>query len=207
MQKGRFVELVIIRLGGGVLADDMAIQRVDVEALLPAAASYAIAAGRNNHLAQEGDRDFPSMFFGTFSDLPIDRSGKVPFIILPKGYVPLYGGEGLRSIYDNCGNYYSPLMEGDRKTIKYYQSKMEDQGFYFPLANKKVEVYTTNPLVATMNGEYIVDIDELDDTDELPLAGETAMMALDVCVQWISDQRERQADLKNTKVDEANIIK
>lgn len=155
MTKGRFVELVIIRLGGGVLADDLAIQRVDVEALLPAAVTYAIAAGRNNHLAQEGDRDFPSMFFGTFSDLLIDRSGKVPSITLPKGYVPLYGGEGLRSIYDNCGNYYSPLMEGDRKSIKYYQSKMEDQGFYFPLGNKKVEVYPTNTLVATKDPIWI----------------------------------------------------
>jgi len=207
MEKGKFVELVIIRLGGGVLADDLAIQRVDVEALLPAAVNYAMTAGRNTHLAQDGDRDFPSMFFGTFTDLPIDRSGNIPSITLPKGYVPMYGGEGLRSIFDNCGNYYSPLMDADRRSIGYYKGKMLCQGFYYPIGKKKVEVYPTTEIVETLSGEYIVNPDELEDTDELPLPGETAMMALDLCVQWLSDQRERPADLTNSKVDEANIIK
>lgn len=205
MTRGVFVESVIIRLGGGVLNEDMDVKRLDVLAYLPASVNYAMTAGRNTHLAQEGDRDFPSMFFGTFSNLTIDRTANIAKVTLPKGYVPMYGNEGLRSVYDNCNNYYAPLMEADRRMMKQVGSKMLDQGFYFPLGND-LQLWTPSPLIETINGEYIVRVEDLDDEDELPLAGDTLALALDHCFQWISDQRERPASLKTDLVDNANQI-
>lgn len=201
MKKGVFTELVILRVNGGVLNDEANTQRVDVEAFLPAAVNYAITAGRNVAIAEEGNRDYPSQFYGTFSDLVIDRSTNTPFITLPKGYVPLYGNEGIRSVVDNCGNSYSPVMEADRRTIKYYLEKMGGQGFYFPIGKTKVEVYSPNPLVEKLSGEYIVSVEELGDEDELPLVASTETMALNLCVEWITGQREIPADLKNNKND------
>lgn len=207
MTKGVFKENVFIRVNGGTINSETSVQRVDIDAYLPAAVNYAMTAGRNISLQTEGLRDLPSMFYGTFSDLEIDRTGTVAKITLPKGYAPLYGNEGLRSIFDDCGNYYTPLNDADRRNIKWYGKKMLDQAFYYPIGKTTVEVYPNNPLVEKLSGEYIVDVNELTDDDELPLAGDTEVMALDLCVQWITGERQMPSDKKNSTVDEANLIK
>jgi len=207
MRKNVFIENIIIAIGGGVLTDEMAVQRVDVEAFAPAAVNYALTAGRNTAISQEGNRDLPSMFYGTFSNLPIDRTSSVAKVTLPKGYAPLYGNEGIRSVFDNCGNYYSPLMDADRRSIKHYKGKLIDQGFYYPIGTRGVEVYPSSELVESLNGEYIVRFEDLDDEDELPLAGDTEVMAIEMCAKWFIDPRSRPADLLNNKSDEANTIK
>lgn len=201
-----FIETVLLRVNGGVLVSDSNVQRTDIRVLIPAAVNYALTAGRNTSLSQEGNRDLPSMFYGTFSALTINYTGSVAYVTLPKGYVPLYGNEGVRSVFDNCGNYYSPLMDADRRVIKDYQKKLEGQGFYYPIGLNKIEVYPSNPLVVSLNGEYIVRVEDLADTDELPLVADTAVMALDLCVQWFTDQRSRPADLINNMVDDANNL-
>lgn len=207
MTVGEFVDLVLLRVGGGVFTDDLSVQRVDIRAYLPAAVNYALTSGRNTSLSQEGNRDLPSMFYGTFTDLPIDRTSSVAKVTLPKGYVPLYGNEGVRSVFDECGNYYSPLMDADRRSIKYFKDKLLCQGFYYPLGKINLEVYPTNPLIEMLSGEYIVSVDYLADDDMLPLPADTEAMALDLCVQWFSNQRQFPADLINNKVDDANLIK
>lgn len=207
MKKGHFTELVFIRVNGGTINSESSVERVDIDAYLPAAVNYAMTAGRNISLQTEGTRDLPSMFYGTFSDLEIDRTGAVAKITLPKGYAPLYGNEGLRSIFDDCNNYYTPLNDADRRNIKWYGKKMLDQAFYYPIGKTTVEVYPNNPLAEKLSGEYIVDVRELTDDDELPLAGDTEVMALDLCVQWITGERQMPSDKKNSTVDEANLIK
>lgn len=207
MTKSVFAENVLIAMGGGVLTNELAIQRVDIFAFLPAAVNYALTAGRNTSLSQEGNRDLPSMFYGTFTDLVIDRSSNTAFVTLPKGYVPLYGNEGVRSVFDDCGNYYAPLMDADRRLIKAYKDKLTEQGFYYPIGKNKLEVYPTNPLVEMLNGEYIVRVQDLGDDDELPLPADTEMMAVQLLAQWFTDPRKRPADLINNKSDDANVIK
>jgi len=206
MEKAVFVESVILAIGGLVLTDEFNLQRVDVEAYLPAAVNYAVTAGRNIAISQEGNRDLPSMFYGTFTNLTIDRSAAVASITLPKGYIPLYGNEGVRSVFDNCGNYYAPLMDADRRTIKQYHEMLIDQGFYYPIGKNKIEVYTSNPLVTALNGEYIVKVEDLADDDELPLPASTETMALDLCIQWFTNPISRPADLITNKSDERNVI-
>lgn len=206
MTKGVFVESVLIALAGGVITDEFLIQDVDVEAMLPAAVNYCLTSARNISLQQEQNRDLPSMFFGTFTDLQIDYTTKVPSITLPKGYVSMYGNEGLRSIFDNCNNYYSPLQNADRRNINYYKNIMLDSGFYFPIGKNKVEVYPPNPLVKTLSGEYIVRVQDLNDDDELPLPADTEMMALNLIIQWFINPAKRPADLINNKSNEANVI-
>lgn len=201
MELGVFVDSVLLKINGGQLSDEGSVQRVDIQAYLPAAVNYGLTAGRNTSLSQEGNRDLPSMFYGTFTELPIDRTGNTAFVTLPKGYVPLYGNEGVRAVFDDCGNYYAPLMDADRRLIKVTKKKLLDQGFYYPIGQTKLEVYPSNPLVESLNGEYIVRVQDLADTDELPLPGDTEALAFDLLVQWFTDQRSRPADLINNKAD------
>ena len=201
-----FVENVLLALNGGVLTNEFPVQRVDILAILPAAVNYAITAGRNTSISQEGNRDLPSMFYGTFTNITIDRTNPIAKITLPKGYVPLYGNEGLRAVFDNCGNYYSPLMDADRRLVKYYKDKLIGQSFYYPLGINGVEVYPASPLAETLNGEYIVRVQDMEPTDELPLVGDTEMMALELCIKWIQQPLERPADLINNKSSDSNVI-
>jgi len=207
MTKGVFKESVLLAVSGGVLTDEMNVQREDIEAYIPAAVNYALTSGRNISLKQEGNRDLPSMFYGVFKNIPIDRTTPVASITLPKGYVPLYGNEGVRAVFDNCNNYYSPLMDADRRTIHHYKDLLLGQGFYYPLGQYGMEVYPTGVLSEFLNGEYIVRVEDLDDDDELPLIASTEVIALDVCIQWFTGQKAKPADLINNKVDDTNTLK
>jgi len=200
MTKEVFVETVILRVNGGNLSDESSTQRVDVEAYLPAAVNYAVTAGRNTNLQIEGNRDYPSLFYGSFSNLSIDRSQTPPTVTLPKGYMPLAGNEGIRFVHDNCGNYYAPLMDADRRTIKSYSKQLTDQLYFYPLG-KKLELWGLNPLAEDLSGEIIIDVEELAPTDELPIQAGFETMALDICYQWITGQRQYPADKKNNNAD------
>lgn len=206
MKKGIFIESILLMVGGGVLTDELNVERVDLEAYAPTAINYALSAGRNTVIAQEGNRDLPSLFYGTFKDLVIDRSTNPANITLPKGYVGLYGNEGVRSVFDDCGNYYAPLMDADRRLIKSYGKKLLGQGFYYPLGEYGIEVYPTSPIVEKLNGEYIVRFADLDDEDELPLPAGMEHLAIDMCADWFLKQRQVPADLINDKADNANEI-
>lgn len=197
MRKGVFIENCLLRCNGGELTPDSAVQRVDIEAYLPAAVNYVVTAGRNTNIKIEGDRDYPSAFFGVFNDLTIIRTSTIPTFTFPKGYIPLASNEGIRSISDNCGNYYNPLTESDRRTIKYYGKLMTGQCFFFPLG-ANIELYGVPPLAEKINGVLLVDSEELADTDHLPIQAGFEEVALKLIYEWISGERESPADVKNT---------
>lgn len=201
MLKGIFIETVLLRINGGVLTDESATQRVDIEAYLPAAVNWAMNKSYNINLQVEGDRDYPSVFYASFSGLTIDRTTRRPFITLPYNVVPFYGNQGLRYITDNCGNTYTPLSDSDLHTIEYYEKKMLDMKFYRLKQNKKVELWGLNPLAQELNGEYIIRVDELTDEDELPIQAGVEMEAIDICVQFMTGQRQIPADRNVNKVD------
>lgn len=200
MQKQVFIELVFLRVNGGNLSDESAIERVDIEAYLPAAVNYAVTAGRNTNLQIEGNRDYPSLFYGAFTDVVINRSESTPFVNLPKGHMPLAGNEGIRFVHDDCGNYYTPLMDADRRSIKHYSKLLTDQKYFYPLG-KKLEIWGLNPLADKLSGEIIIDVNELEADDELPIQAGFETMAMDICYEWITGQRQYPSDKKNNNAD------
>jgi len=200
MKKGIFRELVWLKINGGGLNPNSAVQRVDIDAYMPAAINWAVSAGRNTNIAQEGNRDYPSMFYGSFTDRTIDRTGRVPFITLPKGYVPLPSNEGIRFITDNCGNTYAPLSDSDRRMIKQYVPILPDLKAYYPIGSK-IELYGINPLIESLTGEIIVRCEDLEDEDELPIIAGFEKDAVQVCFEFISGQRQLPAQKNAIKTD------
>lgn len=199
MTKGIFIESILLNINGGALTDESAVHRVDIESYIPMAVNYVMTAGRNTHLAQDGDRDIPSLFYGSFEGLTIDKT-TTPRITYPKGFVPLYGNEGIRYVTDNCGNTYSPLSDSDMHTIKHYKDKFLGLGFYRPKQNY-IELYLANPLVEEVNLEGIVRVEDLDDTDELPITAGFETMAIDLCIAWFTGQKKMPNDKLNNKAD------
>lgn len=193
MTVGQFIELVYLRVTGGEPSTDNSVMLVDIRAMLPAAANYAMDKAYNINLRDEGDRDVPSEFYGQYDDVAIVRTGKVPYVTLVKGVVPLKIGAGIRFVYDDCGGQYSPLSDADMSTINYYGKQMDGMKF-FRRIGLKLNLYGVNPLAQVLNYQAITRIEELIDTDELPIQGGYEKDVLDILVQWFTGQRQMPYD-------------
>lgn len=201
MTVGVFVESVLLRLSGGELTDESAVQRADIRAYLPAAVNWAMSKTYNLNLAQFGDRDYPSTFYAAFTNIEIDRNTRIPTITLPYNVMPMYGNQGLRYVTDNCGHTYSPLSDSDLHTVEHYVDMMVNSKFYRLKDKKKVALYGANPVAEKVSGEYIIKIEDLKDDDELPLQAGTEVEAIQVCMEFFTGQRSLPADKLNNKAD------
>lgn len=201
MTLGLFVENVLLRVNGGELTDESSVQRVDIKAYVPAAVNWAMSKAYNINLQQFGDRDYPSAFYASFTDVTINRDTRIPTITLPYNVVPMYGNQGIRYIKDNCGNTYTPLSDSDMHTVEHYLSMMTDAKFYRLKESKKVELYGLNKLINKLSGEYIIKIEDLTMDSELPLQAGTELEAIEVCIQFFTGQRSIPADKLNSKSD------
>lgn len=202
MKKNILIEEVLIALNGGTLNDESAIQRVDIEAYLPAAVNYAMNASYNINIQVEGNRDMSALFYGSFFDLPIVRSlGRVPHVVLPKGTVALPRNQGIRYVTDDCecDSTYTPLQDSDLHTINHYKKIMP--GKFFRLKQDRIELYCINPIAKKVNMEMIVNVEDLDDEDELPIQAGQEVMVIDLCLQHFDPQRKTPADKINDSKD------
>lgn len=198
MKKGIFIENILLRINGGTINDESSVQRVDIEAYIPASVNWAMGKAYNINL-KEGDRDFPSLFYGSYDSLPIIRTSRLPHVVLPKGVVALYGNQGMRFVSDNAGYTYSPLSDSDLHTVEYYKDKMF--GKFYRLKPAKVDLYNASPIAETVDAEFIVRVEDLADTDELPIQAGLELEAIQVCVEFFTGQRQIGGDKQNDKKD------
>lgn len=199
MTVGVAIESVLLAVTGGRPSTDSSVLRADIRAYLPVAVNWSMDKTYNLNLSTEGERDYPSEFYGVYTDNAIDRSQVIPSITLQKGVAPLKGNAGIRFVYDNCGNYYSPLSDADLPNIKYYGDKMLDM-FWYRREQNKLKLYGINPMIEKLNYQAITKIEDLSDTDELPLQAGAEDDVLNKCIQWFMNQRGTPYDnIINTK--------
>lgn len=187
MTIGVLIEEIFLRVNGGKPTPDAAVLHADIRMLLPAAINYAMDKAYNINLQTEGDRDYPSEFYTVFEDVVIDRTKRIPTATLMAGTVPLKGGAGIRFVYDNCGNQFSPLADADMGSIEYYSPLTPGMGWY-RRTGAILGLYGINPLAKTINYQAITKIEELNDDDELPLQAGTEMEVLTHLVNWFANK-------------------
>lgn len=190
-----FISLAYLRITGGQPSTDNSVMLSDIKAYLPVAANYAMDKAYNINLQTEGDRDVPGEFYGQYDDVPIVRTGKVPYVELVNGVAPLKVGAGIRFVYDDCGNQYSPLSDADMALIEYYTQQMKGVRFFRRIGNK-LNIYGVNPLANKLNYQAITRIEDLEDTDELPIQGGLENDVLELTVAWFTGQRQNPYDNK-----------
>lgn len=202
--KGRFVEQVLLRINGGQLNDDASVKREDIESYVPAAVNYTLTASRNIELGTENDRDLSSLFYGYFSDLPINVDAarhNWKYVNMPKGTIAMYANEGIRSVEDGCGVPFKPLTDNAMKTIHYYQEIFGER-YYRLESGKRIYLFGINPVMSVLPGlSMIVDVDELGDDDILPIMAGMEGKAIDACVEFFTGERHEPADRKNDQRD------
>lgn len=203
MTKSIFTELVLLRINGGQLNDDPAVQRRDIKAYIAAAVNYAMLAGYNINIQQEGDRDFSSTFYGFFGAQPVltdTARHNWKYITLPKGTVPLPSNQGIRSIEDGCGDTFKPLSDNAMKTIKHYLKIFCGARFY-RLDGNKIYLFNMGAVTETVDLSMIVDTDSLADSDTLPIPAGLEGKAIDICVEFFTGERQMPADRKSDQRD------
>lgn len=202
--KARFIEQVFLKINGGELNDESSVQREDIESYLPAAVNYAMMASRNIILQQDGHRDVASCFYGFFGSLPILKDTarhNWSYVAWPKGYVPLPSNEGIRMVEDGDGNMLKPLSDNGFKTINHTLEIFTGAKYYRP-EKKGLYLFGINPLTDTLSGlTIIVDVDDLDDDDILPIQAGMEKTALDLCYEYTIGERQLPADKNIDKRD------
>src|SRR5215217_2814665 len=201
MKKGDLIGSVLLMASGGRPTTDMSVREYDVRSLLAPAINYAMDATYNINLKSEGDRDFPTEFYGTYEDIPIVRTGKRPSFTLQKGTVPLKGNAGIRAVYDDCDNFYAPLTDSDMATIGHW-SGISSGTKWYRRKSMTIELWNVNPNATLINYQAITNVDDLDDDDELPIQAGQDPVVIDLLFQWITGEKQIPYDPKiNAKED------
>jgi len=192
MVQGVAIDLVLLRVNGGKLTDDGNVQRDDIRAYIPIACNLVTSKAYYVNRQQEGDRDFPSSFYGTYN-CAISQSNGVATIVFPKTVVPLPSNQGIRYLIDNCGNTYTPLNDSEVPMINYYKTQFPNIRFY-RRTGMVAQLWNVSPLANNVNAVIMIDPENFADTDELPIQAGMEQEFLDIIVQHFTGQRQQPAD-------------
>lgn len=183
MQIGVLVELVFQKINGHRPSTDSSILKADIRSMLPSAINYAADIAYNENIKIESDRDFPSEFYGEYTNVTINKNSGVPYITLSKGTIPLKGNAGIRFVYDNCGNYYAPLTDNAMPMIKHY-IKLMTNTFWYRRVDGRLDLYGINALIDKINYQALTTIEDLSDSDEAPIQAGKEQMVIDYLINW-----------------------
>lgn len=203
MKKGIFIELVLLRINGGQLNDSSSVDRRDIRAYLPAAVNYAMIEGYRVNIREEGNRDFSSLFYGYFPDnaIQVDTARhNWKYIVLPKAVPALPRNQGIRSIEDGCGYSLKPLSDNAFRQIGHFK-KVFAGDKYYRLEGQKIYLFNLPSVTTTIPVSLIVDSNALTDDDELPIPAGLEGKAIDICVEFITGERQVPADRKSDERD------
>lgn len=200
MTKGEIIGNVLLRISGGRPTSDMSVREHDVRSLLAPAINMAIDQGDNMNRGEDIDRDYLSQFYGTYPAVPINQDTNQAFANMVENTVPLKGNNGLRLVYDNCGNYYGRLSDADRASVSYYSKLTTCMSWYYRLGNKLL-LWGVEPMAETLNYDALTSVDDLGDDDELPLVAGTEARALDILFQLATGQIQSPYDPVQDKDD------
>src|SRR5690606_23007973 len=113
--------------------------------------------------------------------------GNKAFITLQKGTVPLKNSDGIRDVYDNCGNCYAPISSNDQASLKYYVDVLPGM-FWFRRIGQKLFLYGVDPLAKKINYEAINSIEELSYDDQLPIQAGFEPQVIDMILRYFAEK-------------------
>lgn len=196
MTKAVLVDLVLLRINGGVLSAESAVWRVDILAYLPGAINYVLTKQENIQIQQEGDREVPGEFIATYYDLPIlyDTARRESYIELPELPIAFRSNRGIRLLMDNCNNTYAPLRETAIGGLKRLLKILGDKGMYWYKGLKRIAIYNKPKLANKINAYIMKNIDSYGSDDELPIPAGMEPEVINILYQYFTGERQAPAD-------------
>lgn len=200
MTRGVLIDLVLLRVGGGNLTEDGAVQRDDIRSYLPIALNFATTKFYFSNKREEYNRDFPSSFYAYFTALPIVKTTTTATVALPQLALQFAGNQGIRLVQDDAGNTWTPAQDGEISMINYYLTTFPNLRI-FVQQGKSLKLFNVSKFTTYVNVTMILDPVALTDDSELPMAAGLEVDVIDMCVQHFSAQRQQPADVDVNKHD------
>lgn len=185
MKKNIFIESVLLRVNGGKPSPDDSVLRSDIEAYLPVVVGYTADKAYNMQVNEERDREGITDFYAQYGPIILDydtQSGR-PNFRLEKAVISLKGNAGLRFVFDDCGNFYTPVPDGAMPNLKYYFNLTPGVNWYRRTGNC-IELWTHNELITSVNYQAITDVTALDGEDEIPIQSGLLNEAIEMAARW-----------------------
>lgn len=202
MKIKEIVETIYLRVNGGRPSNDSTIHRADIRFFLPAAINYVLDKAHNMAVNEDRDRDLPSEFYveGT---APINWSGDKGSFDLIRPVTSLKGNAGIRFVYDENGNYATPIPDYAMYSSDYYIKKTPCMR-WFRRTGSKVDVWGFDPDLSTINYQYLVKPEDLGDDDEAPIQAGLEMDVMNILHDWFTGAKQIPYDNINDSRDSVN---
>jgi hypothetical protein len=212
MTKREMIELVLLRVSGGKLSNDVEVKRVDISTYFASAYNYATLFDyyeRHNLMVQEY-RVFG--FSGEFKileqqlcTLPVtpqkDTSRKLNYIVLPKKLMVLPGNRGLDSLFDSAESTYVKVS-GQEAVIG-----LDPPGsgyFWFEKYPSENRVYIKgNDCTETLYIRMMIDAGDIWLDDDIDLPSGREQMVLDKMAEWFLGERMTPENTIKDNTDDA----
>jgi len=214
MTKGKFIELVLLRVNGGNLPSDSDVWRVDIEAYLPAVTNYVTKQkyfddknqARLDRVMNMND-EFLEAQTKVYREVPVstDQTNGQNYIELPSKLSSVGGISSLKNIRPQCGCQFSQIGISDCSIAESLASDLGTERLYYVDGDR---VYfmprlpiQTKYLVVSM----VPSADDLSEDDELPLPVGYELEAIALAAEHFTAQRFGPADNKPDEIDNKNL--
>lgn len=213
MTKGEAIELVLLRVSGGKLSNDVEVKRIDISTYFESAYNYAVLFDyyeRHNLAVQEyrlhGYNPDSKILAQQLCTLPVSRSRdtvrKLDYFVLPKNLMVLPGNRGLDSIFGDTESTYVKV-NGQDEVIGldpvgsgfFWFEKYPDENRVYIKSNS-----CTDPLYVRM----MISGSDLGLDDDLSVPAGREQMMLDKMAEWFLNERMVPENLIKDNTDDGN---
>lgn len=199
MTKGQLIDMVLLAVGGNQFSQDVKLQRVDIETLLPEAIAYAInvwnASDREKYqdLQTFGVVETTFDFYLTVLVSPTYSELRgMYYFELPRRVQQIRGKSSIRDLFPSKGLTSYVRVSGRREIIG-----IENTGTYYwhETEDNKSRLYVSNlglP-VCDHHVQYLMNVTDMEMTDEVPLPGGVGFNAIEILVNFFLRKEPEQA--------------
>lgn len=191
---------VILKLSGGEPSSDLSVWTSDIDSLLAPAVNYVqYKTYYIDKREEDGDKLIQHLMLQTFGgnreiSIQTDTVRKRKYFTLPKRPLSLSNGRALQFVGDVRGKAWIPLTQGGEEMQEYYEKYKTCQTSYRP-EGLKVYLWNVGALVSYAMVKMIVNVQDLEDTDEIMLPSGGEIEVINLIYEWMSGQRAMPKDV------------
>lgn len=198
MTKGELIDMVLIPFGGNLLSQDVQLKREDINATLPEAIAYVINIWNANDREKYEDIQTFGVIETTFDfyltvkvSPTFSEERGMYYFELPRRVQQIRGKSSIRDLFPSKGLTSYVRVAGRREIMG-----IENTGTYYwhETEDNKSRIYVTNlglP-VCDHHVQYLMNVADMDMSEEVPLPGGVGFNAIELLVNFFS---KKQPDL------------
>lgn len=198
--KAQLIGQILLKVEGGVVTPDSSVRWGECETYLAMAVNYVMTGQYWAESRSEGGHNINPLLYTVTENVAIQTDGTTgrKYFTLPFTLITLPKARALE-VNTMCGKICFPLTQGDDALEQYY-GKFKKSISYLPEGQTKVWLYNVPALVSAIRTKQWVHIGSLNDTDLVILPSDGDTKVVDMCVQFMTGERELPKDyIQDTK--------